>query len=85
MDKVNLENILFVNKCINNILPPIFNDWSTFVSTQHTSLTKKNFLNPHLRFSPMVKILLYPALFSHNAQQKLGSIKTLPSAKIKQR
>ena len=30
--KVHLENILFVSKCINNLLPPIFNDWFTFVS-----------------------------------------------------
>ena len=50
MDKVNIENILFVNKCIINLLPPIFNDWFTFLSTQY-----------HLQ-----------------------SLKTLPSAKIKQ-
>ena len=31
----------------------------------------------------MVKILLYLALFSHNAQQKLGLLKILPSAKLK--
>ena len=30
----------------------------------------------------MVKILLYLALFSHNAQQKLGLIKALTSAKL---
>ena len=41
IDKVQLENILFVNKCINNLLPPIFNDWFTFVSAQHTYQTSK--------------------------------------------
>ena len=81
IDKVRLENILFVNKCINNLLPPIFNNWFTFVSAQHTYQTSssteeyiihknmKNFLNLHLRLLPTVKILLYPALFSHGIMQ----------------
>ena len=50
MDKVNLENILFVNKYVNNLLPPIFNDWFTFVSAQHayqtSSLTKEKLFRP---------------------------------------
>ena len=32
MDKVNLGNILLVSKAINNLVPPIFNNWCTFVS-----------------------------------------------------
>ena len=68
MDKVNLENILFVNKYVNNLLPPIFNDWFTFVSAQHayqtSSLTKEKLFRPLFK-TFMVKILLYPALFSH--------------------
>ena len=37
-----------------------------------------------LRLSPMVKILLSSSIQSwNNARQKLGSLKTLPSAKIK--
>ena len=42
IDKVQLENILFVNKCINSLLPPIFNDWFTFVSAQHTYETSNS-------------------------------------------
>ena len=34
-DKVNLENTLFVGKSINNLLPPLFNDWFLFSSDQH--------------------------------------------------
>ena len=66
-DKVHLENILFVNKSINNLFPTIFNDWFTLVSVQHSyqasSSTKEKLFNPpapppppHLRLSPMVKI-----------------------------
>ena len=38
IDKFHLENILFVNKCINflYLLPPIFNDWFTLVSAQQS-------------------------------------------------
>ena len=67
IDKVQLKNILFINKCINNLLPPIFNDWFTSVSAQHTyqtsSSTKEKLFKPPL--SAMVKTLLYQALFSH--------------------
>ena len=70
IDKVQLENILFVNKCINNFLPPIFNDWFTFASAQHTyqtssSTKEKLFQPPIMTRSTMVKILLCPALSSH--------------------
>ena len=70
IDKVQLENILFVNKCINNFLPPIFNDWFTFASAQHTyqtssSTKEKLFQSPIMTRSTMVKILLCPALSSH--------------------
>ena len=50
IDKVQLKNILFINKCINNLLPPIFNDWFTSVSAQHTyqtsSSTKEKLFKP---------------------------------------
>ena len=53
MDKVKSENILFVNKCINN-LPPILNGWSTFFSAYKTSsLTKEKLLKP------LFKIVFY--------------------------
>ena len=31
IDKVHLENIVFANKYINNLLPSIFNEWFTLV------------------------------------------------------
>ena len=90
MDKVNLESILFVSKCINYLLPPIFNDWFTFVSTQHTYQTSS--LTKGINFKPPFKTISYSKYSvksniiqsRNNAQQKLGSLKTLPSAKIKQ-
>ena len=72
IDKVHLENILFVNKCINNLLPPIFNDWFTLVSAQHSyqtsSSTKEKLFKPPFKTISYGKnsiILLWQALFSH--------------------
>ena len=31
-DKINLENILFINKSINNLLPALFNNRLVFIS-----------------------------------------------------
>ena len=31
-DKILIENILFINKSLNNLLPPIFKNWFTFCS-----------------------------------------------------
>ena len=81
MDQIDLDNILFVNKCINNLLPPIFSDWFTFVSAQH--LTKKLFKLPFKSYGK--NSVIFSSIQSwNNAQQKLGSLKILPSAKIKQ-
>ena len=33
-DKICLENILFVSKSLNNLLPSVFNTWFTFSSDQ---------------------------------------------------
>ena len=35
IDKITLENILFVNKSINRKVPPIFYDWFTFSGDLH--------------------------------------------------
>ena len=35
LNKVNLENTLFANKFISNVLPSLFNDWFLFSSDQH--------------------------------------------------
>ena len=38
-DKILIENILFINKSFNNLLPPIFKSWSTFCSEVHNYQT----------------------------------------------
>ena len=89
IDKVHLETILFVNKCINN-LPPMFHDWFTFVSAQHSyqisSSTKEKLFKPPFKTISYGKNSVIASSIQswNNAQQKLGSVKTLPSAKIKQ-
>ena len=35
IDKITLEDILFVNKSINTQVPPIFYDWFTFSGDLH--------------------------------------------------
>ena len=90
IDKVHLENILFVKKCINNFLPPIFYDWFIFVSAQHTYQTSSS--TREKPFKPPFKTIYYGKNYVisssiqswNNAQQKLGLLKTLPSANIKQ-
>ena len=53
---------------------------------EHLVGLKKNFLNSYLRLSSMVKkSVIFSDIQSLNkAKEKLGSLKTLPSAKIKQ-
>ena len=88
--KLQLENILFVNKCINNLLPPIFNELLTSFSAQHiyqtSSLTKEKLFKPPFKtMSYCKKSVISSSIQSwNNAQQKLGSLETLFSAKIKQ-
>ena len=38
-DKMLIENILFINKSLNNLLPPIFKNWFTFCSDVHNYQT----------------------------------------------
>ena len=38
-DKILIENILFINKSFNNLLPPIFKSWFTFCSDVHNYQT----------------------------------------------
>ena len=39
-DKICLENILFVSKSLNNLLPSVFNTWFTFSSDTQGNLIK---------------------------------------------
>ena len=34
-DKINLENIVYISKSINNLLPSLFNSWFVFLSHTH--------------------------------------------------
>ena len=34
-DKINLKNILFISKSVNNLLPSLFNNWFAFSSDTH--------------------------------------------------
>ena len=74
----------------NNLLPLIFNDWFTFVSVQHiyqtSSLTKEKLFKPPFKTISYGKNYVISSSIQswNNAQQKLGSSKTLPSSKIKQ-
>ena len=34
-DKLNFENILFISKSINNLLPSLLNNWFVFSSDTH--------------------------------------------------
>ena len=78
----------FGDFCVNNLLPPIFNDWFTFVSTQHSyqtsSSTKEKLFKPSFKTISYGKTSVVASSIQswNNAQQKLGSLKTLPSAKI---
>ena len=38
-DKILIENIIFINKSFNNLLPPIFESWFTFCSDVHNYQT----------------------------------------------
>ena len=38
-DKILIENMLFINKSLNNLLPPIFKNWFTFGSDVHNHQT----------------------------------------------
>ena len=41
-DKICLENILFVSRSLNNLLPSVFNTWFTFSSDQHNYETSSS-------------------------------------------
>ena len=38
-DKILVENIIFISKSFNNLLPPIFNSWLAFCSDVHNYQT----------------------------------------------
>ena len=66
--KIFIENILFINKSFNNLLPPIFNSWFTFCSMfeiiKHSYLLLIKYLNRHIELLLTEKIqpLLEPLI-----------------------
>ena len=44
-DKILLENIPFINKEFNNLLPKIFNSWLTFYPDVHNYQAVSSFLD----------------------------------------
>ena len=76
IDKITLENILFVNKSINKQVPPIFYDWFTYSGDLHryeTCWSLTDHLNipsfwtqKHGRFS-----IRASTIFSWNSMQNL--------------
>ena len=44
-DKILIENILFIKKSFNNLLPPIFKSWFTFCSDVHNYQTVSSTAN----------------------------------------
>ena len=57
LDKVNLENTLFVSKSINNLLPSLFNDWFLFSSDQHNYETSWSYQGNLHKITFMARIL----------------------------
>ena len=58
-DKILIENILFINKSLNNLLPPIFKNWFTFCSDVHNyqtvSSSSYNIFKPSYRTDSLGK------------------------------
>ena len=60
-DKIQLQNVLLVNKYFNNILPSIFDNWFTLYSDIHNYNTAASYagklFKPSFRTSPYGKFL----------------------------
>ena len=56
-DKIQLENVLFVSKYFNNILPSIFDNWFTLCSNMHNYNTVASLTGK--LFKPSFRTILY--------------------------
>ena len=77
-DKILIENILFIHKSLNNLLPPIFKNWFTFCSDVHNYQTassasdkifKRNMIFVMFQLKALVKFFT-PTKFSCNCIKK---------------
>ena len=90
-DKILIENILFINKSLNNLLPPIFKNWFTFCSDVHNyqtvSSTSDKIFKPSYRTDSFGKnSITIGAINSWNKTQyqfRNLSLKTFSPSKIK--
>ena len=89
-DKILIENILFINKSFNNLLPPIFKSWFTFCSDLHNyhtvSSTAKIFKPCYRTDSYGKNSITLGAINSWNKTQhhfSVLSLKTFSQLKIK--
>ena len=90
-DKILIENIIFVSKSINNLLPPIFKNWFIFCSEMHSyntvsSATDKLFKPSHRTDSYGKNSLIISAINCWNKTQNIldgQSLKSLYPSKIK--
>ena len=90
-DKILAENILFINKSFNNILPPVFKNWFTFCSDFHSyktvSYTADKIFKPSYRTDSYRKnSITVGAINSWNKTQHQFSnllLKTYSPTKIK--
>ena len=90
-DKILIENILFINKSFNNLLPPIFKSWFTFCSDLHNyhtvSSTADKIFKPSYRTDSYEKnSITLGAINSWNKTQHQFSdlsLKTFSPTKIK--
>ena len=62
-DKIVTENILFINKSFNNLLPPIFKSWFTFCSDVHNYHTVSSIVDKI--FKPSYRTDSYGKKFNH--------------------
>ena len=82
-DKVTLENTLFVSKCVNNLLPSLFNDWFLFSSDQHNYETSGSSLGNLHKPSYKNSIIVSTINAWNNSQLLKISLRHLYPNKIK--
>ena len=90
-DKILIENILFINKSFNDLLPPIFKSWFSFCSDFHNyqtvSSTADKILKPPYRTDSYGKnsITLGATNSWNKTQHQFGdlSLKTFSPTKVK--
>ena len=90
-DKIFIENMIFINKSVNNLLPPIFKSWFTFYSDLHNyhtgSSTAEKLFKPSYKTDSYGKNSIFlGAINSWNKNQHQFSnlsLKTFSPTKIR--